>query len=138
MPPQPLSCSALVSEAKRASALEIRLQEDEALTTELRKRATVSEASLQQQGDLATHIQSDLKGQQVLIGTTMKVVTIHQSQLTNMQQSLGILQSAYKTASDTIGANNKQLDSMIADLNSAFTKVQQQLDVIVQRLSTIK
>jgi hypothetical protein len=125
--PQHLDCGQLSKEVSVETALQ-----------ELRERVASLDAALMREQDVLHSIQADQKDQQGLIGTIMKVTSLQNIQLSSLKQSLSTLIDAYKKTSETVGANNKQLDSMVSDLNGAFELVQQQLDQISQRLATIK
>jgi predicted ATPase with chaperone activity len=107
--PEPLSCKLLVARAKEAIATQSREQNQEAAVSELRSGAetlgkqTMTLDAMIQKDEIALRkyeealklARGDLKSEQIVLGTTMKVVAFHESQLNALEDSLHVLTKSY-------------------------------------------
>jgi predicted ATPase with chaperone activity len=107
--PELLSCKLLVARAKEAIATQSREQNQEAAVSELRSGAetlgkqTMTLDAMIQKDEIALRkyeealklARGDLKSEQIVLGTTMKVVAFHESQLNALEDSLHVLTKSY-------------------------------------------
>jgi len=121
------------------------LERDEALIKADEQSLDEHQQALNKHADLLDKNAESLKrtkaeiaNSQNVIGKTMKVVTIQQAELEGVGDNLKTLEQAYKNTTDVVGKNNQQIDSMIADLNTAFAQLQKRLDDMKQKLDSIK
>jgi hypothetical protein len=144
MEPEEISCQTLTLRVQEILASQAHEDQQEEKLSKLRSDL---ETLKQQVSDIAEALkhdeenirnaQSDIKSLGTISATTANLVSFHEVQLKNAEKTLRSLVKGYNGVSKTVGENNRQIESLINDMNNSFSNVQQTLDEIQQRLGMI-
>jgi ferredoxin-thioredoxin reductase catalytic subunit len=117
-----------------ASSTQESLAKDEETIKKHETTLAKHEQSLGAVGQSIKRLEDDNKSSQIALGTTMKVESLHQAELQNLEASLQELEKSYKAATIVIEKNNEQIDSIIAGFNKSFVEIQQRLNEMKRKL----
>lgn len=147
--PIQLSCSSLAVRAKDALASQSRDEKQDAdivslrndlmaLRTDLQTLEKSVDKTLKIHDDSIASNRADIDKLAKVLAPTTNIVSFHETQLKKIESMLNTIGKRYQKTAETVGENNKQIESIITDLNSAFAQTRDKLDQIQRKLDTIK